>query len=485
MSTAAIYSRKSIFTGKGESIQNQLDICKEYALKRNWKTIEYYDEGFSGKDTDRPAFQKLLADIENNKVDHVIFYKLDRISRNMRDILDFIEQTTKKNVDFISITENFDTTTPFGRAMIHIAATFAQLEREMLQQRIRDNMLSLSKTGRWLGGNTPTGYYSKQVQYLDMYNRKKYMHVLREIPHELQLVKTIYYKYLKLRSLGKLEKYLKESNLKTKNGNKFQKQTLKGILKNPVYIKADLLAYKYFQSFGVHIASSVEEFDGIHGILTYNKNIIKKGCANKLKAYHEWILAVSSHKGIINSQDWIQVQDLLNRNRKRFSKRKSRRGLLTGLLKCECGTLMKIKYGSKEKKTGKRFYYYICDSKNTSVEKHCDSPNIRGDEIDNLILGTLKKIPYRREIGYQYLEQTEEQILGKKQAKNQMFLDNNQINLEMIKNCLLEFPELLDKIKNIELKQNLIETMINQILFKWRKKEFEIFFHIDIAFLST
>ena len=125
MTVAAIYGRKSLFTGKGESIKNQIDACREYAEKRNWNTIEYFDEGFSGKDTDRPGFQSLLKDIEQKKIDHVIFYKLDRISRKMLDILEFIEKTNGFGVGFVSITESFDTTTPLGRAMVHIAATFA------------------------------------------------------------------------------------------------------------------------------------------------------------------------------------------------------------------------------------------------------------------------------------------------------------------------------------------------------------------------
>lgn len=135
LSVAGIYSRKSLFTGKGESVKNQIDACQEYASMKGWDTLVYFDEGFSGQNRNRPGFQQLLQDIDQGKIQHVIFYKLDRISRRMLDILEFIEKMNSKGIDFISITENFDTTTPLGRAMVHIAATFAQLEREMLQQR--------------------------------------------------------------------------------------------------------------------------------------------------------------------------------------------------------------------------------------------------------------------------------------------------------------------------------------------------------------
>ncbi|HHY90950.1 MAG TPA: recombinase family protein [Clostridiales bacterium] len=510
MSIAAIYGRKSVFTGKGESVQNQLDACREYALRRNWKVIEYFDEGFSGKDTDRPGFQKLLADIEKKKIDYVIFYKLDRISRNMRDILDFIERTTEKGIDFISITENFDTTTPFGRAMLHIAATFAQLEREMLQQRVRDNMLRLSKMGRWLGGNTPTGYRSKRIEYIDQYNRKKYMYVLEEIPEELQLVKTIYQQYLKLGSLGKVEKYLRENNLKTKNGKYFQRETIKGILKNPVYIQADRLAYEYFQQFGIHIASPVHEFDGIRGVLTYNKNIIKKGCANKRRDYHEWILVVSNHKGIIPSQDWINIQNQLEKNKKYSCGHKSHRGLLTGLLRCECGALMRIKYGQKNKKSGKRFYYYVCSQKNTSAETHCNAPNIRGDVIEELVLESFRELPYSKESGYLYLKNVEKKFFNNQSGIIQQFelenkilkqkinenanpseklknpnetdetrfqgSDSHPFDLQMLVERLLEFPKFLHKIEDVELKQTLLKATIEKIIWKWSQEEVQVYF---------
>ena len=279
----------------------------------------------------------------------------------MRDILDFIEWTAENGIDFISITENFDTTTPFGRAIAY-CCHICSIRTRNATAKSKNNMLRLSKTGRWLGGILLQVIAQRESSTLINTIEKIYVCIGRG-SKELQLVETIYKQYLKLGSLGKVEKYLREKNLKTKNGKYFQKETIKGILKNPVYIKADRLAYEYFQRFRIHIASPVHEFDGIRGVLTYNKNIIKKGCANKRRDYHEWILVVSNHKGIINSQDWISVQERLEKNRKYFWKYKSRRGLLTGLLRCECGALMRIKYGQKSKKSGKRFYYYVCSQK--------------------------------------------------------------------------------------------------------------------------
>ena len=151
----AIYSRKSVFTGKGESIENQIEMCKEYFSRLNRNDVEYFiyeDEGFSGGNINRPRFQQLLKDIKKNSFDALICYRLDRISRNVADFSTTLELLQEHNVDFISIREQFDTSTPMGRAMVYIASVFAQLERETIAERIRDNMLQLSKTGRWLGG---------------------------------------------------------------------------------------------------------------------------------------------------------------------------------------------------------------------------------------------------------------------------------------------------------------------------------------------
>ena len=161
----AIYSRKSKFTGKGESIGNQVDMCKEYVrLHYGEKALEtaivFEDEGFSGGNTNRPAFQRMMGGIERGEIGTLVVYRLDRVSRNVSDFSGLIENLKRKDITFVSIRENFDTSTPMGRAMMYIASVFSQLERETIAERIRDNMHELAKTGRWLGGNTPTGYMS-------------------------------------------------------------------------------------------------------------------------------------------------------------------------------------------------------------------------------------------------------------------------------------------------------------------------------------
>ena len=153
----AIYSRKSKYTGKGESIGNQIELCKEY-IKLHYPEVNleediyiYEDEGFSGKNTQRPKFKQMMNDIRNKKISIIMCYRLDRISRNVSDFTNLIDELNSLNVSFISIRDRFDTTTPTGRAMMLMSSVFAQLEREVIAERVRDNMLELAKSGRWLG----------------------------------------------------------------------------------------------------------------------------------------------------------------------------------------------------------------------------------------------------------------------------------------------------------------------------------------------
>lgn len=201
---AAIYVRKSRLSEKGESINNQIDLCKKYfsnlQLDIYIEFSVYQDEGFSGGNTNRPEFQKLIRDIKKKRFNYLICYKLDRISRNVADFTSTLKILEENNVNFISITEQFDTTSVMGRAMINISATFAQMERETIAERIRDNMLELSKTGRWLGGTCPLGFKSTSVNY-ESNGHKKKMYKLQVVDNEMNIVKLIFNLYIKKKAV--------------------------------------------------------------------------------------------------------------------------------------------------------------------------------------------------------------------------------------------------------------------------------------------
>ena len=149
MKIVAIYSRKSKQTDKGESIETQINLCKDY-IKRIFpneeiKILLYNEgEGFSGGDSERKKFNELIRDAKNKKYNVLICYRLDRLARSVADFSDLIGELNNNNISFISVMEQFDTSTPMGRAMMYIASVFAQLEREIGAERIKDNMRELA-----------------------------------------------------------------------------------------------------------------------------------------------------------------------------------------------------------------------------------------------------------------------------------------------------------------------------------------------------
>lgn len=396
---AAIYSRKSKFTGKGESIDNQIQMCKDYAdLNLRDKAIDefviYEDEGFSGGNTNRPEFQRMMNDAENKKFDILICYRLDRISRNVADFSSTLQILRQYNIDFVSIREQFDTSSPMGRAMIYIASVFAQLERETIAERIKDNMLALARTGRWLGGVPPLGYKSTPLKYIDEDMKEHSMSKLTAVPEELKLVKLIFAKYLETKSLYGVESYLLENHFRTKRGSDFSKANLRWMLTNPVYVKATDKVFEYLSNLGV---TTCGEPDGIHGLLRYNK---QKSILNKNgKVYRvnrdtsEWIAACSSHKGIISDEDWIEVQNILNNNKdKSITSARSHNAILTGILRCAtCGAPMQITYGHVSK-DGSKNAFYVCSMKKRSKGSRCTGKNVPVKDIDPAVLDEIKKL---------------------------------------------------------------------------------------------
>lgn len=313
----AIYSRKSCLTDKGESIKNQIDMCKQYVYahiypKEKCKFIIYKDEGFSAKNTDRPEFKKMISDSEKGKFSHIVCYRLDRISRNVGDFSHLIEKFNKLNISFICIKEQFDTSVPMGRAMMYMASVFAQLERETIAERVKDNMLMLSKSGRWLGGPPPLGFDSHKI-FND--KTKKYEYYLESNENDIKKVKKIYSKFLENHSLSKTKQYLDSVGLTSKLENSFSIPAIKKILTNPVYCTADSQALNYFKKSGTKIYYGIDKFDSSRGIITYNKRNYCKNHGAK-NPICDWVVSIGTHKGIISGGNWIKANNILRRNNK-------------------------------------------------------------------------------------------------------------------------------------------------------------------------
>ena len=408
----AIYSRKSRFTGKGESIENQIELCKKYIDVNYPDTPEenifiYEDEGFSGGNTERPQFKKMMEDARKKKFSVIICYRLDRISRNIGDFAKLIDEFKALKISFESIKEKFDTDSSLGRAMMYIASVFSQLERETIAERIRDNMHELAKTGRWLGGNTPTGYQSTQVQKVTVDGKKRRAYKLDIVQDEMELVKTIYSRFLEMNSLTKVETYLIQNHMKTKMGKDFTRFSIKAILQNPVYMIADMDAWNYYEKLGVELYAEKTEFDGKHGVMAYNKTIQQAGKANQFRNMDEWIIAVGKHEGVISGKEWVTVQNYLEQNAsKAYRKPKSTMALLSGLLYCgHCGSYMRPKVYNTDYAEGEKRYSYLCEMKEKSRMQECNMKNPNGNVLDRAICEEAKKLS---ENSSEFVKQLEE-----------------------------------------------------------------------------
>ena len=394
----AIYSRKSKFTGKGESIDNQIELCKQYInthFPNNGDTPihVFEDEGFSGGNTERPKFKKMMAEARAQNFSAIVCYRLDRISRNIGDFAKLIEELDGLDISFVSIKEQFDTSSPMGRAMMYISSVFSQLERETIAERIRDNMHELSKTGRWLGGNTPTGYKSVSIENVTVDGKVKKACKLSLVSDEAELVKQIFKLFLENNSLTKAETVLLQSHQKTKKGNLFSRFAIRNILTNPVYMVADEAAYKYLTDNDVDLFSDKSAFDGKHGIMAYNRTLQKPGKAHQIRSIDEWIVSVGKHEALISGADWVQAQKQLGQNRsKTFRKPRSHVALLSGLLYCSCGDFMRPKLSKRLNEQGEQIYSYVCSMKEKSRMHNCQSKNTNGNMLDLAICEEVKRL---------------------------------------------------------------------------------------------
>ncbi|MCL2841858.1 MAG: recombinase family protein [Oscillospiraceae bacterium] len=461
----AIYSRKSKYTGKGESTQNQIEACKrKIALAFEDVDLEndviiFEDEGFTGYNTNRPDYQKMIKMIKSKEIKAVAFYKLDRISRNVSDFSNLLLQLDNYDVAFLSATESIENVSPSGRAMMFMISVFAQLERDTIAERIRDNMHELAKTGRWLGGNAPTGYKSKQIEYVAIDGKKRKLFQLDDVIEEKKIVTTLFYKMLELRSQTKMETFTIQNNMKTKTGKNFSRWGLKNILTNPVYAVADQDTLDYFRKTGIEIYADEKDFDGEHGMMVYNKTEKKSNVVVK-KHVTDWIVSVGKHQGFIPGKIWVEVQGILERNSDmKYRKPSTSNAVLSGILRCShCGTFMRPKLKNKTiDEQGRKRFDYMCELKDKSKKDKCQCRNINGLEADDLVLAEIRKLVIPTSKFYQALKKLSSDAFNKDYRDNQelktlkSLIYKNETNISL----------LLDRIKFVDV--SLIDELSKEI----------------------
>ncbi len=338
----AIYTRKSTEEGLEQdfnSLDAQREACEAYIKSQQhegWVLVEkqYNDGGFSGGTLERPAVKELLKDIENNEVDIVVVYKVDRLTRSLMDFSKIVELFDKHNSSFVSITQHFNTTTSMGRLTLNILLSFAQFEREVTGERIRDKIAASKKKGMWMGGCTPFGY-QKQDKKL-VINEK-----------DAEKVKHIFNQYLECKSVKKLKEYLDENEFKTRNGKDFSKGQLYHLLANKVYI----------------------------GKITH-KHCIYEG----------------EHEAIIDIDIFNKVQNILLENRvdKTCGIKSSSNSLLAGLIYDDNDNRMTPSHSNTRKR---RYRYYVSSAINKYNRKDAGSVSkIPAGEIEKFVIENIKEV---------------------------------------------------------------------------------------------
>ena len=273
-SRCAIYTRKSSEEGldmEFNSLDAPREACEAYVVSQRsegWAAIRerYDDGGFSGGTLERPALKQLLADIEAGLIDVIVVYKIDRLSRSLMDFAKLVEVFDRNNVTFVSVTQSFNTTTSMGRLTLNILLSFAQFEREVIGERIRDKFAASRKRGMWMGGFVPMGY--------DVKDRKL---VVNE--GEAATVRMIFERFVALGSASTLARALQTERALNKRGKRIDKGFLYKLLRNRVYLGEAV--HKGNSYPGEHEAIITHDlWDGVQAILKESPR--ERGAKNRV-----------------------------------------------------------------------------------------------------------------------------------------------------------------------------------------------------------
>lgn len=366
----AIYARKSVERVDSISIESQIEFCTYETRGSEYKV--YSDNGYSGKNTDRPAFHNMINDIKSEKISAVIVYKLDRISRSILDFSSMMELFQKYGVSFISATEKFDTASPMGRAMLNICIVFAQLERETIQQRVADAYSARSKKGFYMGGKIPYGF-SKTQTVLHGVHTSKYISNSEEA-EDIQKIFDVY--SFPSATLGDVLRELNKDSSHNKRGKLWSTARISELIRNPIYCKADYSIYEFYKSQGANIYNEPDDFQGINGLHMF------KGNNSNRKTWdlsgREIVLA--PHEGLIDAEIWLKCRKKLMLNHQvRTSKPKN--SWLCGVVKCgNCGYAAVIK--KAKTKAGK---YFVCSCAMSSKGCNGIGRTVYADKLEQAI----------------------------------------------------------------------------------------------------
>jgi site-specific DNA recombinase len=344
----AIYTRKSSEEGLDQSFNSldaQREACEAYIKSQRqegWHAISshYDDGGFSGGSMERPALKRLMDDIRAGNVNTVVVYKVDRLTRSLADFAKIIEQFDAHRVSFVSVTQQFNTTSSMGRLTLNVLLSFAQFEREVTGERIRDKIAASKRKGMWMGGHVPLGY--------DL--RDRMIHIN---PREAETVHTIYSNYVRLGCVMALKDYLDRNGISGKSrrlpdgskisGTCYSRGALYKILRNHIYV----------------------------GEIRHKGSVYR-----------------GQHEAIIDREQWNQVQKLLlnNQQGRRRKTRATKSSLLTGIIFDPDGNRYTPTHANK---SGRRYRYYTSQTVIRKTTQTDQPARIPAHDLEAAVIGRI------------------------------------------------------------------------------------------------
>src|ERR1700754_4359447 len=357
----AVYTRKSSEEGlemEFNSLDAQREACEAYVASQRaegWLLVpdRYDDGGFSGGTLERPALKRLRADIEAGKIDVVVVYKIDRLSRSLMDFSRLVELFDQHKVTFVSVTQSFNTTTSMGRLTLNVLLSFAQFEREVIGERIRDKVAASRKKGMWMGGWAPLGY--------EVRDRKL---VVNE--PDAKLVRSIFQRFLKVGSATTLARELIAENVRNKYGKSVDKGILYKMLNNPVYIG---------------------------------------------EAVHKGVSYPGEHVGIIDRKIWDKVAARLQESpRKRAATTRAQTpALLKGIIFDPTGVAMSPTH---TRKNGRLYRYYLNQTVLKRGAGDCPVARVPAAEIERIVIDQVRLLLLSPEIIVQTWRSARKSVKG-------------------------------------------------------------------------
>lgn len=337
----SIYARQSIDKKDSVSIEAQIEFCRRFT---SCEAEVFQDKGFSGKNTNRPAFHRLMEAVEEGRVARIVVYRLDRFSRSITDFGQIWEVLERHGVEFISVTENFDTSSPMGRAMLNIVLVFAQLERETIAERVRDNYQHRFALGSWPGGPAPYGCSLTKIT--DSQGRR----TSSLIPNgDAAVVARIFESYAQEgASLRGVARSLNADGVPGPRRGTWDSVALSRILHSPLYVRATQDVYWWYLSKGLQPKQEPDAFDGSHACNVIGRRDRSGGRYRDTDRQH---FSLSNHQGFIPAELWLKCQVKLERSAQIGAGAAARHSWLTGLLKCgSCGYAVKVVRDSRSGK---------------------------------------------------------------------------------------------------------------------------------------